>query len=69
MLPFRMNPMILRAIPLAVLLFWLAYQSHFSPSFFAQTVSTSLSLIAAGTDDALAGDVSSDAQKVAARTE
>ena len=61
--------MILRAVPLAALLAWLAYESHFSPSFFAATVSTSLSSIRDGIDDMLSRDFAGHPQKVAARTE
>lgn len=61
--------MILRAIPLTVLLCWLAYESHFSLSFFARTVGTGVSMIAGGLDDALSGQWSVRQQQVAARTE
>jgi hypothetical protein len=65
----RKSAMILRAIPLTLLLFWLAYESHFSPSFFVRTVSLSLSLIADGIDETLSGGLAPRAQKVAAQTE
>lgn len=61
--------MILRAIPLTLLLFWLAYESHFSPSFFARTVGISLSMIAEGIDGTLSGDLAPRARKVVAQTE
>lgn len=60
--------MILRAIPLTLLLFWLAYQSHFSPSFFVQTVHAGLVSIAEGAEEALSGRAAPTAQ-LAARTE
>ena len=61
----RESPMILRAIPLAMLLFWLAYESHFSFGFFGRTVGTSVSMIVGGIDDAMSGKWSMRPQKVA----
>jgi hypothetical protein len=48
--------MILRAAPLALCLFWLAYESHFSPSFFASTMEQSVASILGGMEDMLASE-------------
>ena len=37
-------------------LLWLAYQSHFSPTYFAATVQTSLADIFGGISDSIAAD-------------
>jgi hypothetical protein len=46
--------MIARSAPLLICLLWLAYESHFSPQFFAATMRTSVSSIMSGIDDAMA---------------
>jgi hypothetical protein len=61
--------MIVRAVPLALCLLWLAYESRFSPSFFVATVGTSLSLMAEGVDDLLAGPIAVPARPVVAQSE
>lgn len=61
--------MLLRAVPLALLLAWLAYESHFSPSFFAAQVHISLQAMAGGLDDVLTGDFNVRGKQVAAQTE
>lgn len=48
--------MIVRSIPLAVCLAWLAYESHFSISFFQQTVTASVISITRGAEEALGVD-------------
>jgi hypothetical protein len=48
--------MLVRSIPLVVCLAWLAYESHFSVSFFQQTVSVSLTSITQGIEQALGAD-------------
>jgi hypothetical protein len=50
--------MIVRALPLAACLLWLAYESHFSPSFFVSTLETSLASLAGGLDGVVAGEIS-----------
>jgi hypothetical protein len=41
---------------LATVFVWLAYESHFSPTFFAATVKTSVADILGGIDTAIAED-------------
>jgi hypothetical protein len=45
-----------RVALLAACLLWLAYESHFSPSFFITTVQGSLGDILAGMDTAIRAD-------------
>ena len=40
----------------ATLLLWLAYESHFSPKFFASTVEASLASMIGGAEQAIAAD-------------
>jgi hypothetical protein len=49
--------MIVRALPLAACLFWLACESPFSPVFFVSTLETSLASLAGGLDDVVAGEI------------
>jgi hypothetical protein len=49
--------MIPRASLLAVCFLWMAYESHFSPTFFLNTVQASLADIQAGLDEMLARDM------------
>jgi hypothetical protein len=46
-----------RASLLALCLAWMAYESHFSPRFFAATVLKSVADIRAGLDGVLEGDL------------
>lgn len=48
--------MVIRVIPLAICLAWLAYEARFSPSFFVATVDTSLVSIAGGIEATLGLD-------------
>ena len=50
--------MIPRVLLLAIALSWMAYESHFSPSFFLATVRLSVADIRAGLDDAMLRDMS-----------
>jgi hypothetical protein len=45
-----------RAALFAACLLWLAYESHFSPSFFVATVGQSIADIMGGLDAAIAAD-------------
>jgi hypothetical protein len=58
--------MLVRSIPLAICLTWLAYESHFSVSFFEETVTASLASIEQGVVEALGGNVSSYPQLASA---
>jgi hypothetical protein len=49
--------MIARALPLAVCLLWMAYQSQFSSAFFLETVHAGLADIQAGLDALLEVDM------------
>jgi hypothetical protein len=51
--------MIPRASLLAICFLWMAYESHFSPTFFVNTVQASLADIQAGLDEMLARDMDS----------
>lgn len=51
----------------ATLLLWLAYESHFSPSFFISTVEAGLASIADGAEEALAADNNPATIRTAAR--
>jgi hypothetical protein len=48
--------MIVRAAPLVVCLFWLAYESHFNPSFFLSTVKQGLASMVGGLEDVMVAD-------------
>jgi len=48
--------MLIRSIPLAICLAWLTYESHFSVSFFQQTVTASMASITQGIEQALGAD-------------
>jgi hypothetical protein len=48
--------MLPRASLLAVFLFWMAYESHFSPQFFIHTVRASLTDMQIGLLDAMNGN-------------
>jgi hypothetical protein len=50
--------MIARAAPLAVCLLWLAYESHFSPSFFVSTAEHGLASLVGGLEDVILSDPS-----------
>jgi hypothetical protein len=54
--------MIVRAAPFAVCLLWLAYESHFSPSFFLSTVEHGFAALAGGVQDAAVADRSGSAR-------
>jgi hypothetical protein len=54
--------MLVRSIPFALCMAWLAYESHFSVSFFQQTVTASVISISDGIEEALGGDLPSRAQ-------
>ena len=58
--------MLVRSIPLAICLMWLAYESHLSVSFFQETVTASLTSIAQGVEEALGGDLPSYPQLASA---
>jgi hypothetical protein len=58
--------MLVRSIPLAICMAWLAYESHFSVSFFQETVTTSLISISDGIEEALGGDLRSHPQVASA---
>lgn len=45
--------MIFRTVPFALCLLWLAYESHFSASFFVSTLETSVASIAGGLDEVM----------------
>lgn len=47
--------MLVRSIPFAICLTWLAYESHFSFSFFQDTLRTSVISISDGIEDAFGG--------------
>lgn len=49
--------MLVRSIPLAICLAWLAYESQFSISYFQQTVTASLISIEQGIEQAIGADV------------
>ena len=48
--------MIPRVLLLAICFVWMAYESHFSTSFFFRTVGASIADIQAGIDDAMRRD-------------
>lgn len=48
--------MIVRAAPLVVCLLWLAYESHFSPSFFLSTAEHGLAALVGGLEDVMFAD-------------
>jgi hypothetical protein len=48
--------MIVRAAPLAVCLLWLAYESHFSTSFFLSTAEHGLASLVGGLEDVMLAD-------------
>ena len=48
--------MIVRAAPFAICLLWLAYESHFSPSFFLSTVERGFTALASGVEDVAVAD-------------
>jgi len=48
--------MVIRVIPLAICLAWLAFEARFSPSFFIATVDTSLVSITSGIKGTLGVD-------------
>jgi hypothetical protein len=52
--------MLVRSVPLALCLLWLAYESHFSPSFFVATLETGAVSIASGMEDVLIADQPAD---------
>lgn len=52
--------MLVRSVPLALCLLWLAYESHFSPSFFISTVETGVVSIVSGMEDVLLADQPAD---------
>jgi hypothetical protein len=54
--------MIPRALLLAICLFWMAYQSQFSPAFFMHMVKASLADIESGIDAALTQNVDGEPQ-------
>lgn len=58
--------MLVRSIPLAICLAWLTYESHFSVSFFQETLTASVASISAGIEEALGGDLSSYPQVASA---
>ena len=58
--------MIARAAPLAVCLLWLAYESHFSPSFFLSTAGHGLASLVGGLEDVMLSDHSEVAKDAAA---
>jgi hypothetical protein len=49
--------MLSRASLLAVCLFWMAYESHFSPQFFIDTVRASILDMQSGLDAVMNGDL------------
>ena len=53
--------MIPRASLLAVCFLWMAYESHFSPTFFLNTVQASLVDMPVGLDEMLARDMNQGA--------
>ena len=58
--------MIARAAPLAVCLLWLAYESHFSPSFFLSTAGHGLASLVGGLEDVMLSDHSDVVRDAAA---
>jgi hypothetical protein len=62
-------PMIIRALPLAICLFWLAFESHFSPSFFVATLERSVASLAGGIDDVVSVETARPAATVLASAE
>jgi hypothetical protein len=60
--------MIARAAPLAVCLLWLAYESHFSPSFFLSTAGHGLASLVGGLEDVMLSDRPDVAKDTAAET-
>ena len=59
--------MLVRSIPFAICLSWLAYESHFSVSFFQETVTASVTSISEGIEEALGGDLPSYPQVASAQ--
>jgi hypothetical protein len=60
--------MIARAAPLAVCLLWLAYESHFSPSFFLSTAGQGLASLVGGLQDVMLFDRSDVVKDTAGET-
>jgi hypothetical protein len=58
--------MLVRSIPFAICLAWLAYESHFSVGFFQETVTASVISIADGIEEALGGNLPSYPQVASA---
>ncbi len=48
--------MIARSVPLIVCLAWLAFESHFSPSFFVATLERSIASITGGMNEVVAAE-------------
>ncbi len=61
--------MIIRALPLAICLFWLACESQFSPSFFVATLEQSVTSLAGGIDDVVSVEVARPAATMLASAE